>query len=300
MAIAAKPKKSVHAKKRQAKHHRHSKHYLKSYWPYLPMLMIVGVGIAINSVWSTGSVLGAQSDFSAMSLLNQTNDKRASNQEPSLTIDPQLTKAAQDKANDMVAHNYWAHTAPDGKTPWTFIEKSGYQYQAAGENLAYGFSNATDTITGWMNSTEHRANILNASYENVGFGVAQAPNYQGKGPQTIVVAEYGQPVSSAATITFTVPKPSQVAGVHTNTELSAKPVSRIQLLTDGRAAWSALALSALTGAALALFVVRHGFRVRRSISRGEAFIVHHPYLDIAIVFIAVAGFVLTRSSGIIR
>jgi uncharacterized protein YkwD len=300
MAIAAKPKKSVHAKKRQAKHHRHSKHYLKSYWPYLPMLMIVGVGLAINSLWSTGSVLGVQSDFSTISLLNQTNDKRAADQEPSLTIDPQLTKAAQDKANDMVAHNYWAHNSPDGKTPWTFIEKSGYQYQAAGENLAYGFNDATDTITGWMNSTEHRANILNASYENVGFGVAQAPNYQGKGPQTIVVAEYGQPVASAATITFTVPKPSQVAGVHTNTELSAKPVSRIQLLTDGRAAWSALALSALTGAALALFVVRHGFRVRRSISKGEEFIVHHPYLDIAIVSIAVAGFVLTRSSGIIR
>ncbi|MDB5170598.1 MAG: hypothetical protein JWO35_292 [Candidatus Saccharibacteria bacterium] len=300
MAVATRPKKNIHTKKSQAKHHRHSKPYLKAYWPYLPMLMIVVVGLMINSLWSNASVLGVKTDFTSTALLNETNTSRASEQEPALTIDPQLTAAAQAKANDMAQHNYWSHNSPQGKTPWTFIEASGYQYQAAGENLAYGFTSANDTVIGWMNSTEHRANIMNASYQNVGFGVAQAADYQGKGPQTIVVAEYGQPVAAVANITFTVPNPTAVAGAQKTTELSAKPVSRIQLLTGGQAAWSALALSALAGAALMLFVLRHGFRIRRTISRGEAFIAHHPYLDIAIVFIIVAGFVLTRSSGIIR
>ncbi len=302
MAVATRPKKNIHTRKSQAKHHRHSKHYLKAYWPYLPMLTIAVVGLMINSLWSSSNnVLGAKSDFSSTSLLDKTNLNRADKNQAGLTISPQLSAAAQAKANDMAQHNYWAHNSPTGKTPWTFIEASGYQYQAAGENLAYGFTNANDTIVGWMNSTEHRANIMNDAYQNVGFGVAQAANYQGKGPQTIVVAEYGQPIAAVANITFKVDNPASVAGASKSaTELSAKPVSRIQVLTGGQAAWSALALSALTGAALMLFIVRHGFRIRRTISRGEAFVAHHPYLDIAVVFIFVAGFVLTRSSGIIR
>lgn len=301
MAVATRPKKNIHTRKSQAKHHRHSKPYLKAYWPYLPMLMIVVVGLFINSIWSADNVLGVKNDFTSTALLYETNVKRAKEHKSGLTIDPKLNAAAQAKANDMAQHNYWSHNSPSGKTPWTFIEASGYQYQTAGENLAYGFTNASDTIVGWMNSTEHKANIMNSDYQNVGFGVVHAPSYQGKGPQIIVVAEYGQPVSAVANITFNVDNPAAVEGVSDSAkELDAKPVSRIELLTGGQAAWSALALSAVAGAALMLLVIRHGFRIRRTVSRGEEFIAHHPYLDIAIVLVIVIGFVLTRSSGIIR
>ena len=108
---------------------------------------------------------GIKSDFSRSVLLNDTNAQRAGQKQAPLTLDPQLTAAAQAKAEDMATSNYWAHNSPDGKTPWTFISASGYQYQTAGENLAYGFSSASDTVTGWMNSPEHRANILNADYQ---------------------------------------------------------------------------------------------------------------------------------------
>ncbi len=304
MALATRPKPTVHHKKRRAQHHRQSKHYLKSYWPYLPMLLIVGAGLMINSAWSASSVLGAQSDFSGSTLLSETNDRRSSEKQQPLTLDPQLAAAAQAKAQDMVQKNYWSHNSPDGKTPWSFIAASGYQYQAAGENLAYGFGNASDTITGWMNSPEHRANILNAGYQNVGFGAASSPNYQGHGPETIVVAEYGQPVPAVATVSFTVPEPTGTVPARSvrgaSTEIAAQPVSRIQLLTGGQAAWSLAAMSALAGAALALFITRHSLRLHRAIVRGEAFISHHPLLDIAIVFIFTTGFILTRSSGIIR
>jgi len=53
MALATRPKPSVHHKKRQAGHHRYSKHYLKAYHPYLPMLAIVGLGVLINLAWSS-------------------------------------------------------------------------------------------------------------------------------------------------------------------------------------------------------------------------------------------------------
>jgi uncharacterized protein YkwD len=305
MALATRPKSTVHHRKRQARHHRQSKQYLKPYWPYLPMLLIVGLGLFINNAWSARmAVLGANSDFSSTALLTNTNADRANNHEAALTIDPALTAAAQTKANDMVKNDYWSHNSPDGRTPWSFITAAGYQYQAAGENLAYGFANAGDAVIGWMNSPEHRANILDSAYQNVGFGVASSPDYQGHGPETVVVAEYAQPVAAAANITFTVPSTNGVAGTQNvlpaKTEFSAQPVSRIQLLTGGQAAWSLAVVSALAGAALALFIVRHGLRFRRLMVESEAFISHHPVLDIAIVFIFTAGFVLTRSSGIIR
>lgn len=304
MALATRPKPKSHHKKRQAQHHRQSKHYVKAYWPYLPMLLIVGVGIMVNSLWAQSGVLGAKSDFSSATLLRETNERRSTEQQAPLTLDPQLAAAAQAKADDMVKANYWSHDSPDGKTPWSFINASGYQYQTAGENLAYGFGGASDTVAGWMNSAEHRANILNVSYENVGFGVAYSANYRGQGPETIVVAEYGQPVAAAATITFNVPEtaantaPANVQGAQT--ELPTQTIARIQLLTGGQAIWSLAAVSAIAGAALALFVARHGVRIHRALLRGEAYITHHPWFDVAMVLITTAGFVLTRSGGLIR
>jgi len=263
------------------------------------MLMIAGLGLFVNSLWSNSHVLGANADFTSNTLLSATNQNRSAANETPLSIDPELSAAAQAKANDMAAHNYWAHTSPDGQTPWSFITTSGYNYQQAGENLAYGFGSAGDVVSGWMNSPEHRENVLNAAYQNVGFGIANSPNYQGHGPATIVVAEYAQPSSSAAHITFQVDnKPApQVKSAH---ELNAQAVSRVQVLTNGQAAWSLALISALTGAAATLFILRHGFRVKRWLNEGEAFVVQHPYVDVAIVFIVTAGYILTRTSGIIK
>jgi uncharacterized protein YkwD len=305
MSLVTKQKRKtpIAQKKRVGQHHNKSKQYVKQYWPYLPMLLVVGLGLMVNSLWSSHGVLGAQSDYSATSLLSATNANRSTAGETRLTLDPQLTAAAQAKANDMVASNYWAHTAPNGKTPWDFITASGYQYQSAGENLAYGFTDAVSTEAGWMNSTDHKANILNQNYSQVGFAVAQSPNYQGKGPQTIVVAEYASPVAAAANITFTVPSTagnSVVPQVKAATDINPVSVARIQLITNGRATWSLFAVSLIASTALCVFLLRHGLRLQRAFAKGEQFITHHAMLDIVILIIAMAGFVLTRTSGIIR
>lgn len=300
MALATRPKPSVHHKKRQGTHHRHSKPYLKTYWPYIPMLLIVGLGMFVNNILtSKQQVLGASSDFSQATLLNATNEARAQQGESSLQADSQLSEAAVAKANDMAAKNYWAHNSPDGKTPWTFISAAGYSYSVAGENLAYGFNDGAAVIKAWLNSPEHRANILNANYQQVGFGVASVTNYMGKGPAVIVVAEYGQPSSAVANIRFTVAE-QNVAGVNTvNAEPSIKNISRLQVFA-GQQAWVAYAASALIGAALAVFVVRHTRKIHRWITKSEYFIAHHPWLDIAMVLIITVGFVVTRTSGVIR
>ncbi len=304
MALATRPAPQAHHRKRQAHHHRQSRHYLRPYWPYLPMLLIVGLGLLVNSAWSGAGVLGTSSDFSSRSLLMDTNAERSKNGEPALSLDVRLEAAAQAKADDMVRSDYWAHESPAGKTPWSFITANGYQYSSAGENLAYGFDGADSSVAGWMNSAEHRANILNASYSDVGFGVASSPDYVGHGPQTIVVAEYGQPAAAGSPSDTTkvgaglpaAPLDSNVLG----TADSQQPVSRIQILAGGGQAWSLVAVITLAGAAGALFILRHSYRLHRVLNRGEVFVTRHPYLDIAVVLIVTAGCVLTRVSGIVR
>lgn len=55
MPLVAPPKRPAHTRKRQAKHHRRSKRYIKPYLPYLPMLAIVGTGGLVNAVWAASS-----------------------------------------------------------------------------------------------------------------------------------------------------------------------------------------------------------------------------------------------------
>lgn len=260
------------------------------------MLMIVGGGLLVNSLWSQQRVLGISSDFSSSALLQDTNVQRSSDHEQALVLNKQLSAAAQAKANDMAAKDYWSHNAPDGRTPWSFINAAGYHYQMAGENLAYGFTTASDTITGWMNSPTHRANILNANYKDVGFGVAQSANYQGNGPETIIVAEYGEPAEAA-------PAASGGTAGTQDTQLTAaksQPISRIQLVTNGQATWSTVALAALLGAVAASFVVRHGLRLKRLITQGESFVAHHALLDIALVFAGTMAMIFMQASGTIH
>jgi cell division septation protein DedD len=349
MVLVTKSKRpaTVHHKRRQGSHHKKDDRYMKPYWPYIPLLAIVAVGLIFSSLWSVAghSVLGYATDVSASGLVTGTNNQRVAAGLGSLALNATLNQAAQAKANDMASRDYWAHNTPDGATPWTFFASAGYSYKNAGENLAYGFDTSDGTITAWMNSPEHKANILGA-YTEVGFGIANASNYQGTGPETIVVAMYGTPQAtpSPAPVT-TTPKPSAstpvttptpvaaaptgdtpTAGTPTDTPAANKPketnatanadagvakannnknvttknVSRIQLITNGQAAWSTFVVSVLAVVCVAVFVLRHGLFWHRTLVKGEAFITRHKFFDIALVATAVIGYVLTRSAGVIH
>jgi uncharacterized protein YkwD len=273
--------------KRMGRHHKHSDHYVKAYWPYLPVFAVLGLGLLLNSVIgrSHHSVLGYATSISSQVLLAETNGERLSYHAEALNLNAQLTAAAQAKANDMAQRNYWSHVTPDGKQPWAFVNASGYHYQAAGENLAYGFGTSDQVMTAWMHSPEHRANILNPNYQDVGFATANIANYQGTGPATIIVAMYGEPVGAIPVSTAT---PS-VLGTQTAT------VSRFSLLST--ATWVPLMLAAVVGAAIMLFFVRHTLAWHKVLVRGERFAMTHPFLDVFLMSTAVVALVLAHSAG---
>jgi hypothetical protein len=172
-------------------------------------------------------------------------------------------------------------------------------FQAAGENLAYGFSSSSAILTGWMASPEHRANILDTNYQDVGFGVATSLDYQQHGPEIIVVAEYGDPVTAASHITFSVPAPSSSSKNGASLDQS-KLVSRLDEFPGGSNQWSIVVLTALCSIAATILVFRHGKRLRNGIAKTESAFVHHPFLDCMLLVLITTGALLTRSIGFIR
>jgi hypothetical protein len=238
MVLSLKSQKPLplHHRKRQANHHKRNKDYDKHYWPYLPLLAIIGLGFGLNIMWAPLSslltqhdVLGYATSTSTVGLLDETNVQRSTNGIAGLQANSLLAKAAQAKAEDMATRDYWSHTTPDGKEPWWFITNAGYSYTTVGENLAYGFTNSSTTISGWMNSAPHRANLLNSGFKEVGFGIANSPNYIANGEQTIVVAMYGTSaataISPASQPVAATPASSTSSSAIASTKTATQPVA---------------------------------------------------------------------------
>lgn len=139
------------------------------------------------------NILGVATDITVDKLFSLTNQERTNNGLQSLTYSDKLSKAAEEKAKNMFAKNYWAHYAPDGTTPWEFILSSGYKYEYAGENLAKDFMFSDGVVSAWMDSKTHRENILRPNYDEVGFGVINGV-LNGE-ETTLVVQMFGKPLA---------------------------------------------------------------------------------------------------------
>ncbi len=233
-------------------------------------------------------VLGYATTMSAEALLKDTNDYRDRSNLPALHEDNALDRAAQAKADQMVAQNYWDHVAPDGTTPWYYIQKVGYNYSSAGENLAYGFANSDQVITAWMNSVEHRDNVL-GSYQDVGFGFANGDNYQ-HGKNTVVVAMYGLP-STQKPVTATTTNNAASSG--------SQHVNGATTIVSGSAPWSAYASITLLGATILGFIVTHLETLRLGWHNARRYALLHPAVDAA-VLLCLALVIVQSAGGFIR
>jgi uncharacterized membrane protein YidH (DUF202 family) len=164
-------------------------HLIRHYGLVAIFFVVLGLQFGYNMA-VTGKVLGNQSSITITSLLNQTNQAREDAGYQSLTLNSKLDRAAYAKAQNMFEDQYWAHNAPDGTPPWKWLGDVGYNYDVAGENLAKNFSTTEAVMTAWMNSPEHKANILNAEYKDVGF--AQMSGYLDGKSTSIIVVFFGR------------------------------------------------------------------------------------------------------------
>jgi len=112
-------------------------------------------------------------------LLILTNRERASLKIEALTLNDQLGRAAQMKADDMAKNSYFSHVSPAGMTPWSWFYKAEYKPEKAGENLALVPIGDSGVVQAWMNSPRHRENILRANFHDIGFGLTRGV-YKGR------------------------------------------------------------------------------------------------------------------------
>lgn len=103
-------------------------------------------------------------------LYHCTNAIRQERGVEKLYLNEQLNRAAHQKLLDMEEHRYWAHQNPTtGKTPWEFMDESGFYYVYAGENLAIGFELSEQMCEAWKNSPPHFANMISPDFQEIGF-----------------------------------------------------------------------------------------------------------------------------------
>ena len=151
-----------------------SKKYVKPIYP----------GSSGTSGGSTSGTTGSGTQTNTTSQLTSDekevfdliNQQRAANGLPALKIDPEVQRVARIKAQDMVNNNYFSHTSPTYGSPFDMLNSFKVSYRTAGENIA-GNSSNRGAVNAWMNSSGHKANILNSSFNYTGIGVVSGSKY---------------------------------------------------------------------------------------------------------------------------
>jgi len=153
---------------------------------FILLFLLIKVVFSFNLILVKQSSLFA--DISAQRVLALTNEVRQQYNLPIVQGDSLLDKAAQEKAQDMLENKYFDHFSPTGISPWYWIDKSGYDYYYAGENLAMNFLDSEEVINGWLNSPAHKENLLNKDYKDIGIAVLSG-DFNNEGINRILVVQ---------------------------------------------------------------------------------------------------------------
>lgn len=198
---------------RHTNNHRAKALHSSSLSIYIVLLLVFQIAITALTRFEP-QILGYVSNITVTDLLSDTNNKRVAAGSSPLILNDQLSAAAVAKGADMFANQYWAHTSPGGRDPWSFIIAAGYNYLFAGENLARDFGDSKSVVDAWMNSPTHRDNLLNPRYKEIGFAVVNGK--YGNHETTLVVQMFGTRPGAAPTVEApakpSAPTPSTPSG----------------------------------------------------------------------------------------
>ena len=117
------------------------------------------------------------------------NRERRSRGLRTLCVHPKLTKAARAHSSDMIKKDYFGHGNVGRR-----LKRHGYNWRVYGENIAGGtgrYARPGNTFRRWMNSSGHRANILDRRFREIGIGTATG-NYKGRKGYTMYTVDFGR------------------------------------------------------------------------------------------------------------
>ena len=145
---------------------------IKSANPQIPNPDLIYPGQVLNIPTTDASVLSYEKE-----VVRLVNEERAKNGLKPLTYDWELSRVARIKSQDMKDNKYFSHTSPTYGSPFQMMKSFGIKYRSAGENIARGQATPQAVVNAWMNSSGHRANILNSSFTHIGVGYAENGRY---------------------------------------------------------------------------------------------------------------------------
>lgn len=145
---------------------------LKGANPHIANPNLIYPGQVINIPTVDSSVSSYEREV--VRLVNAERAKRGLDE---LTYDWQLSRVARYKSQDMRDNNYFSHTSPTYGSPFQMMRNFGISYRTAGENIAKGQATPAAVVNAWMNSSGHRANILNSSFTHIGVGYVADGRY---------------------------------------------------------------------------------------------------------------------------
>lgn len=140
--------------------------------PQISKPELIYPGQVINIPAVNSGVLNYESE-----VVRLVNEIRVKNGLKELKENWELSRVARYKSQDMKDNNYFSHTSPVYGSPFNMIKNFGISYKSAGENIAKGQSTPQAVVNAWMNSSGHRANILNASFTEIGVGYVENGRY---------------------------------------------------------------------------------------------------------------------------
>jgi uncharacterized protein YkwD len=151
-----------------------------------------GIWSNFSSAFSSGAQPVAQTPVPAQPDSNEAlrlvNDFRVKKNLTPLSIDPQVTAAAEALVKDMAKHDRMSHIGPDGQDVGKRLLAAGYPYRIAAENVAVGQASVEETIEGWEKNAPNSRNILLAGAKHAGIAYEYKPDTKYKTFWALVVA----------------------------------------------------------------------------------------------------------------
>ena len=153
-----------------------SRKYVRAIYPSSSGSSNSGTGGSSSSGNTSSSTETSNMNSDENEVFDLINKQRTNNGLAALKNDSEVQRVARIKAQDMVDNNYFSHTSPTYGSPFDMLKSFKISYKTAGENIAGNSSNSS-AVTAWMNSSGHKANILNSNFNYTGIGVVSSPKY---------------------------------------------------------------------------------------------------------------------------
>jgi len=272
--------------------HNYARPRLQRSFTLIALLVLVLIVQFVYNTTTRGRVLGSNADITSANLLAFTNTMREQDKKPTLSYNEKLAHAAEMKAQDMFAQQYWSHNAPDGSRPWKWLSVVEYSYTEAGENLARGFDSAEAIVNAWMNSPSHRENVLKPVYSEVGF--AAVDGTLGGKQTTLVVALYAQPSNEPAVMGTASENHMFLATVEESTGFWVWLKRGIKSATP-----SLIFLLALLSLASVVTLLAHAYRRHLPPELKKSWYRHHAVYKLIFLVVLAIGTIMSYGGGMI-